>query len=493
MPVNTCFWCKILTVTLLGAISSILFVVSLKANYQWALSHEHIRFRKGFPSQKNWIDSPYGTLKSYLFNVTNGEAFLNGTDAKLKVEEIGPIVYRIKGRNDILNQTDDTLTYQKLPYEDIQFDPIASCAPDILNQTIILPNFILFGTAAKFHDWVFLVRHAFNAITINEPVLIKQSIYYFLWNFTTPALSSLSSYVPNIVSNCGMLHNALRKKEEIYNVKIGDKNGVDNFFQVNTLNNKTYFPEQSNRLRLVKQKKYYTYCPIEVPGTFDNSLFTPFLDPERELTIIASEACRTHRLTYSDIAYHLGFRGYRYTIADNAEESSCLDNAMGIKLHKGMFDVSKCLFNDVPSAFSSPHFYGSTYNWSEHFEGLSPNQKDHEATVIIEPITGIPIEEKYRFQSNIPLPDMSGYSKELQRFSKMVIPTFWYEYDLDDLPAIVLFLMKFNIYVVPIAQPICIGVFFISTLWCFIYVCLTLKGIKMSHLLFRIISEKNIK
>lgn len=86
------------------------------------------------------------------------------------------------------------------------------------------------------------------------------------------------------------------------------------------------------------------------------------------------------------------------------------------------------LADDVPSAFSLPHFYGSSYNWSEHFEGLSPNRESHEATVIIEPISGIPIEEKYRFQSNIPLPDMTGYSKELQRFSKMVIPTFWYEY-----------------------------------------------------------------
>ncbi|CAD6998694.1 unnamed protein product [Ceratitis capitata] len=469
--------------------SSILFVLSLKVDYQWVLTQEHIRFRKGFPTQGNWISSPYGTLKSYLFNVTNGEAFLNGTDSKINVQEIGPIVYRIKGRNEILNQNDDSVTYQKLRYDEIEFDPDASCAPDILNQTVILPNFILFGTAAKLHDWVFLVRYAFNAITVKEPALIKQTINYFLWNFTTPALNSLSSYVPNIVSNCGMLHNALKKKEEIYNVKIGTKNGIENFFKVNNLNNKTYFPEQSNRLK--NSKHDYQYCPIDLAETFDNSLFTPYLDPLREINIIAGEACRTHRLNYVDIVKHLGFTGYRFAINDDSVGSSCLDNAMGIKLHKGMFDVSKCLFNDVPSAFSLPHFYGSSYNWSEHFEGLSPNRESHEATVIIEPISGIPIEEKYRFQSNIPLPDMTGYSKELQRFSKMVIPTFWYEYDLEDLPSMVLFLMRFNIFIVPIAQPICMGVFLILTIWSFFYVCLTLKGIKMSYLLYKFRSEKN--
>ncbi|XP_067629010.1 scavenger receptor class B member 1 isoform X2 [Eurosta solidaginis] len=428
MPANQCFWCKILTVTLLGAISVILLVASLKYNYQWALTQEHIRFRKGFPSQSNWLASPDGTLKSYLFNVTNGEAFLNGTDSKIKLQEVGPIVYHIKGRNKMINQTTDSITYEKVRYDEIKFDPEASCSPDILNQTIILPNFILFGTAAKFHDWVFLVRHAFNAITVKEPVLVNQTIYSFLWNFTTPVLNSLSTYLPNLVANCGVLHNALKRKEEIYNVKIGTKHGLDNFFRVNSLNNKTYFFEQSNRLKIPRHEQAYKYCPIELADTFDNSLFTPYLTPERELTIIAGEACRTHRLKYTGVVNHLGLAGYRYIINDNHDESSCLDNSMGIKLYKGMFDVSKCLFNDVPAAFSKPHFYYTTYNWSEHFEGLFPNSIDHETTVVIEPISGIPIEERYKFQSNIPLPDMSGYSREMQRFSEMVIPAYWYEY-----------------------------------------------------------------
>ena len=33
-------------------------------------------------------------MKIYLFNLTNLEAWLNGSDAKLRVEEVGPWVYR---------------------------------------------------------------------------------------------------------------------------------------------------------------------------------------------------------------------------------------------------------------------------------------------------------------------------------------------------------------------------------------------------------------
>ena len=33
-------------------------------------------------------------MKIYLFNMTNLEAWMNGTQPKLRVEEVGPFVYR---------------------------------------------------------------------------------------------------------------------------------------------------------------------------------------------------------------------------------------------------------------------------------------------------------------------------------------------------------------------------------------------------------------
>lgn len=42
-----------------------------------------------------WENPPLDVyLKVYIFNVTNADSFLAGSDKKLKVEEVGPYVYR---------------------------------------------------------------------------------------------------------------------------------------------------------------------------------------------------------------------------------------------------------------------------------------------------------------------------------------------------------------------------------------------------------------
>ena len=46
------------------------------------------------PPYEWWADPPDEVkLRTYVFNVTNHERFLQGLDDKLNVEEIGPVVY----------------------------------------------------------------------------------------------------------------------------------------------------------------------------------------------------------------------------------------------------------------------------------------------------------------------------------------------------------------------------------------------------------------
>ncbi|XP_075165938.1 scavenger receptor class B member 1 [Haematobia irritans] len=472
MTSSKCFKCKLVLLGISGVLFLALFIVSLAIDYQLELAKEHIRFRKGFVSQMNWADSPFGSLHMYLFNVTNAEAFTNGNDTRMHIQEVGPIVYNIHGRNEILNQTDDMLIYRKSRYGKIEFDPVASCAPDILNQTITLPNLVLLAAAAKLHDWVFLVRHAFNAITINEPLFMNRTVYYFLWDFKIPALNLLAQYVPNIVSNCGLLFNALSEKNEVYNVRIGTNNGFENFFRINNLNGKTLFSEQKAN---VGRNGPNETCPINVVNAFDNSLFPPFLKKDADISIVAIETCRTMKMHYDGMQEHNGYQGYRYVIEDRNNQPTCLDSSRGIKLHKGMWDVSACVINDAPSAFSHPHFLGSSYNYSEHFVGMSPNPEKHQAHIILEPTTGIPIAERYRFQSNIPMPDMKGYNKILQKLNKAVIPNFWYEFLLEEFPPIIDIPILINVKLAPIAQPILIVVFFLIALISFLKLYLLVK------------------
>uniref|UniRef100_A0A1A9VSJ3 Sensory neuron membrane protein 1 n=2 Tax=Glossina TaxID=44049 RepID=A0A1A9VSJ3_GLOAU len=122
----------------------------------------------------------------------------------------------------------------------------------------------------------------------------------------------------------------------------------------------------------------------------------------------------------------------------------------------------------------------TAYNFSKHFEGLSPDKEKHEAEVILEPTMGIPLEEKYRFQVNIPLPDMKGFNKDLQRFSHMVIPSFWYEFDLDDMSTLTTILMHISVHIVPNIQAIFMVIFLVLIVYsCLrIYLLLTNKTLR---------------
>ncbi|KAL7737577.1 hypothetical protein ACLKA6_007692 [Drosophila palustris] len=435
-----CFWFKIVSLSLVCALNIYLFVISFGINYKYELAKVHVQFSESMPTMDSWINSPFGKLKSYLFNVTNAEEFLSGRDKKLRLEQIGPIVYNIVGYNDILNRTEDSVTFRKHRYRHVEFLPDESVSPDILNKTIVQFNSVLIGAAAKFAQTTknMFGRMGFNAVTLGEQLFMPGSVYYFLWEFTRPSLEMFSKLLP-LASNCGTLYNALKEKDEVYTVNIGTKHGVENFFRIQSYNDKLQIQEQlKHRSGPIDES-----CPINVKDTLDNSLFPPFITKETPLSIMASESCRVLPLHYQRDDEHEGIKGYRYVLLrPNEKAPDCLATTNGVELPLGMFDVGKCVINDAPAAFSAPHFYGSSYNWSEHFEGLNPNAEEHEGFILLEPTSGIPIYEKYRFQSVTVMPNMNGFHRNLMKLSHMMVPTFWYEFEMGQLPLYVRILMR---------------------------------------------------
>lgn len=141
-------------------------------------------------------------------------------------------------------------------------------------------------------------------------------------------------------------------KDEVFNVKIGVNNGFENFFRVNSLNNKTYFPQQKSLL--MKAKREDNSCPIIVKDSFDNSLFPPYMKPDTPISIVAIESCRTLKAYYDGTQTFQGLNVYRYTLQDpqhhyhnnnHIQSEYCLNNSMGIPLPAGIFDTSNCMFS----------------------------------------------------------------------------------------------------------------------------------------------------
>ena len=55
---------------------------------------QRLRMLRGFPAFEWWVEPPDEVfLRLYIFNITNKDAFLAGTE-KLKVKEVGPWIFR---------------------------------------------------------------------------------------------------------------------------------------------------------------------------------------------------------------------------------------------------------------------------------------------------------------------------------------------------------------------------------------------------------------
>lgn len=78
-----------------GLILTTLGLLSIKFTFTDMFLATRLKMQPGFPPYDLWLNpEPEVRLNVYIFTVVNAEAFLNGTDSKIKIKEIGPIVYR---------------------------------------------------------------------------------------------------------------------------------------------------------------------------------------------------------------------------------------------------------------------------------------------------------------------------------------------------------------------------------------------------------------
>lgn len=75
---------------------------------------------------------------------------------------------------------------------------------------------------------------------------------------------------------------------------------------------------------------------------------------------------------------------------------------------------------------SYPHFFNADPYYPDQVEGLSPNQKDHEFYMVVQPSTGIPLEVAARFQVNMLVEPIQGISL-YTGIPRIFFPLVWFE------------------------------------------------------------------
>lgn len=125
----------------------------------------------GLPAFEFWkTPTPEVTLKVFIWNVTNPDEFLSGQDEKLKVDEIGPVVFlEILTHTDVVFNENSTLSYiasKKIVFQEDRNEP------GILNKTIVVPNFAT------------LVSPSFSRDIYNFKNTLQRSYSSFLFGFS---------------------------------------------------------------------------------------------------------------------------------------------------------------------------------------------------------------------------------------------------------------------------------------------------------------------
>jgi hypothetical protein len=130
---------------------------------------------------------PEVLLKVYVFNITNADDFIAGRDKKLKLQEIGPIVFQEIAQNDDIKFHNENSTMSYTVSRRIVFKESANI-DGILNQTIVVPNMALSG--ASFVSNNFFLKRSFNVLmkAYRTSPVISASIYNYFFNLTDPVL-----------------------------------------------------------------------------------------------------------------------------------------------------------------------------------------------------------------------------------------------------------------------------------------------------------------
>lgn len=105
---------------------------------------------------------------------------------------------------------------------------------------------------------------------------------------------------------------------------------------------------------------------------------------------------------------------------------------------KGIIDLSACL-NGAPLVLSAPHFLGTRPSLADLVEGLNPDKKKHEFSLMFEPQLGVPVFAYGRLQLSVRI-ERTSFLRGFDRVRDAVIPFVWIEESggVDDFLATVL-------------------------------------------------------
>ncbi|XP_068081088.1 scavenger receptor class B member 1 isoform X2 [Anabrus simplex] len=410
------------------------------------LMNERLKMVPGLPPFDWWKTPPDEVfLRVYVFNVTNGPQFLNGTDEKLKFEEIGPFVFLEKLQHDNVTFNDNsTMTYTATR--------TAIFRPELtnvdLNATLILPNLAVLGISSYLENSPFFAKIGFKFLLrrLDSKPFTNITVYNYFWNYTDPLLHTARKLAPFLVpvSNMGILNRIYSDFRDEVTVYIGPQNGR-RFFNMDRFHGSPRFGYWSDER-----------CDA-VQGATEGVSYPQFLTRNDSLLYFRKTICRITPIYYVGDVVKEGMDAFRFELPDDIydryedPEGDCFAGEYSEPLPSGLSDLSPCYYG-FPIAASNPHFLYGDPSLIDNIEGMKPERSKHISFAEVEPTTGVPMESCARSQSNLVLTKLTGLPRSIEKFSGLVLPMFWAEYHQMSLPPYIYYLIYFTVMILPDLQ-----------------------------------------
>ncbi|EDW16190.1 scavenger receptor class B member 1 [Drosophila mojavensis] len=413
---------------------------------------------------KLWLYPPLDVyITVYMFNYTNVDAFIDGTDAKLKVEEVGPYVYQevLSNHNVTLNYHNNTITYT--PRREYIFVPERSVGDPKVDR-IRAPNIPYMGVSTQAASLSMFAALGLSALAkrLNAQPMLEVTVHDYMWGYEDHLVHLASKFVPSLIdfSSFGIMEKLFREGNEsnvvnMHLVEPKDRHGVKlpgapRAYSLHSVNYERGFKRWE-----YDEATNGTHCN-RIWGSHDATLFPRDMNEHDTFYVYRRTFCRLLPMRFNRTLTFKGLDAYEYVMDPKIFDSElhspnsscfCKNNQC---LKRGVGNVSPCYYN-MPLAITYPHFMHADPTLLRAFDGLNPNESRFTSTVMLQPQLGVPLHVHVRLQANQVVGNIK-FNRLMEPFENLVLPLLWVDLTIENLPMSLQLLTHALKYALPILQ-----------------------------------------
>ncbi|CAG9580192.1 unnamed protein product [Danaus chrysippus] len=381
----------------------------------------------------------------YIFNYTNVDDFLSGSDKQLQLEEIGPFVFQEIRTNENMSIDHDRGVMTMNPKTVLEFRPEKSFA-HYKDIEVKIPNIALIAISTLLADKMGYFANAgayYSISALGSKLFINMTAEGLLWGYDDPLVNIANKFLPGWIDfgKIGIMDRFYAQRKEEVEIELRNKSRK---FAINSWNKSPGLVEQGFT------DWNSSYPCNRLKDTYEGLLLPPGLSKDYEIPLFRKQACRVYpyRFTEEIMSDH-GFNFHRYLMSESSFNQSskyacpCTENCMP----DGFVDISSCYYG-FPIALSKPHFLDTDPEQLSFFRGFKPDPIKHRSTLDLEPVLGVPVAVESNIQVNIAV-RMSSGNPITRPLKDKVMPLIWMSMYCKSPPSDIVTLLRLRLVIAP--------------------------------------------